>query len=94
VGAGYAFNVEVQGYKDVIRFIVGIDNTGKIVGLEVNYVNDTPGLGSKVAEPEFINGIVGQQVDASLDVISGSTISSNAVLKGIDSAAAVFGTLK
>ena len=94
VGAGYAFNVEVQGYKDVIRFIVGIDNSGKIVGLEVNYVNDTPGLGSKVAEPEFINSIVGKQVDASLDVISGATISSNAVLKGIDSAAAVLGTLK
>ncbi|HCT62590.1 MAG TPA: hypothetical protein DIC19_00605 [Erysipelotrichaceae bacterium] len=94
VGAGYAFNVEVQGYKDVIRFIVGIDNSGKIVGLEVNYVNDTPGLGSKVAEPEFINSIVGKQVDASLDVISGATISSNAVMKGIDSAAAVLGTLK
>jgi len=38
-GAGYAFNVSVQGYKDVITFIVGIDEAGEIVGFTVNYVN-------------------------------------------------------
>ena len=31
-GAGYAFNVSVQGYKDVIEFIVGFDLDGKIAG--------------------------------------------------------------
>ncbi|MDP3443216.1 MAG: FMN-binding protein, partial [Ignavibacteria bacterium] len=93
-GAGYAFNVSVQGYKDVIEFIVGIDTTGKIVGLQMNYVNDTPGLGTKVAEPEFINSIVNKNIDDKLDTISGSTISSKAVIKGIDAAIAVFESLK
>jgi len=93
-GAGYAFNVSVQGYKDVIELIVGIDITGKIVGLQVNYVNDTPGLGTKVAEPEFINSIVNKNIDDKLDTISGSTISSKAVIKGIDAAIAVFESLK
>lgn len=94
VGAGYAFNVSVQGYKDLIEFIVGIDVSGKIVGLNMNYVNDTPGLGTKVGEPEFINSIVNKTIDDKLDTITGATISSNAVIKGIDAAVAVFESLK
>ena len=94
VGSGYAFNVSIQGYKDVIEFIVGIDNSGKIVGLEITYVNDTPGLGSKVGEPEFANSIVNKSVDDKLDTISGSTISSSAVIRGIDAAVAVYESLK
>lgn len=93
-GSGYAFNVSVQGYKDVIEFIVGIDVSGKIVGLNMNYVNDTPGLGTKVGEPEFINSIVNKSVDDKLDTITGSTISSSAVIEGIDAAITVFESLK
>lgn len=93
-GAGYAFNVTVQGYKDVITFIVGIDDSGKIVGFTVNYVNDTPGLGSKVGEPEFANSIVGKNVGDKVDTIAGSTVSSAAVVKGIDAAVAVYQSLK
>lgn len=93
-GAGYAFNVSVQGYKDVIEFIVGIDTSGTIVGLNMNYVNDTPGLGTKVGEPEFINSIVNKKIDDKLDTITGATISSSAVLEGIDAAIAVYETLK
>jgi len=94
VGAGYAFNVTVQGYKDVITFIVGIDESGKIVGFTVNYVNDTPGLGSKIGDPEFANSIIGKSVGDKVDTISGSTVSSAAVVKGIDAAKAVYQSLK
>ena len=38
-GVGYAFNVSIQGYKDVIEFIIGFDLNGKIAGLKMNYVN-------------------------------------------------------
>ncbi len=94
IGSGYAFNVSIQGYKDVIEFIIGIDNSGKIAGLKMNYVNDTPGLGTKVGEPEFINSIVNKSIDDNLDTISGSTISSSAVIRGIDAAIAVYESLK
>ena len=60
----------------------------------MNYVNDTPVLGTKVGEPEFINSIVSKSVDDKLDTISGATISSSAVIKGIDAAIAVFESLK
>jgi Na+-translocating ferredoxin:NAD+ oxidoreductase subunit G len=93
-GSGYAFNVSVQGYKDVITFIVGIDESGKIVGFTINYVNDTPGLGTKVADPEFASQIIGKQVGDKVDTIAGSTVSSAAVVKGIDAAVAVYQSLK
>ncbi len=76
------------------RTDVGIDIVGKIVGLEINYVNDTPGLGSKVADPEFANSIIGSKVGDKVDTIAGSTVSSAAVVKGIDAAAAVYQSLK
>lgn len=93
-GVGYAFNVSVQGYKDVIEFIIGIDDAGKIVGLNVNYVNDTPGLGSKVGEAEFINSIINKTIHDKLDTITGATISCLAVFEGIDAAIAVYESLK
>ena len=30
-GSGYAFNVSIQGYKDVIEFIIGFDLNGKMI---------------------------------------------------------------
>ena len=94
VGAGHAFNVSVQGYKDVITFIVGIDETGTIVGFRINYINDTPGIGTKVAEPEFANQIIGSSIEDKVDTITGSTVSSAAVVIGIDAAVAVYQSLK
>jgi len=93
-GAGYAFNVSVQGYKDVITYIVGVDLTGKIVGFNVTFVNDTPGLGSKVKEPEFKQSIVGKTLGVDLDTISGATISSFAVVNGMSTVKTVFESLK
>lgn len=91
---GYAFNVTVQGYKDIIQYIVGLDTSGKIVGFVVNYVNDTPGLGSRVGDPEFKDLIVGKDTKAEFDTLTGATISSTAVIKGIGSVASVFEGLK
>lgn len=93
-GAGYAFNVEVQGYKDVISFIVAFDMNGKAVGFKVNSVNDTPGLGSRVGDPEFAQSVVGKQVGGKFDTLAGATISSSAVVRGIEAAGAVFTSLK
>lgn len=93
-GAGYAFNVSVQGYKDIITFIVGVDLEGNLVGFNVTYVNDTPGLGSKVKEPEFKQTMKGKRLNDEFDTISGATISSSAVVKGLNTVKAVFESLK
>jgi len=93
-GKGYALKVSVQGYKDVITFIVGFDLSDKIVGFKVTSVNDTPGIGSKVGEAGFASSIVGKGVSNKLDTIAGATISSSAAIRGIDAAIAVYQSLK
>jgi electron transport complex protein RnfG len=93
-GKGYALKVSVQGYKDVITFIVGFDLSDKIVGFKVTSVNDTPGIGTKVGEAAFASSIVGKGISDKLDTIAGATISSSAAIRGIDAAIAVYQSLK
>ena len=51
--AGYAALGEAQGYGGKIRAIVGMDGAAeKIIGVTVLPHNETPGLGSRIAEVE------------------------------------------
>jgi Na+-translocating ferredoxin:NAD+ oxidoreductase subunit G len=92
-GEGYAIKVSIQGYKDIITMLVGFDLNDKIVGFEVTALNDTPGIGSKVGDPEFASSIIGKTISTKLDTISGATISSSAAIRGIDAAIAVYQSL-
>lgn len=92
-GYGYAFTVSVQGYKDVITYLVGMDSTGKVVGLKVTYINDTPGIGSRVGDPEFASLVTGKSSGDQVDTLSGATISSKAALEGLKAAFSAFNAL-
>jgi RnfABCDGE-type electron transport complex G subunit len=47
---GYAFKGSGKGYSSDIKFIVGIDPEGTILGLTVLSQEETPGLGTRVEE--------------------------------------------
>ncbi|MCD6459980.1 RnfABCDGE type electron transport complex subunit G [bacterium] len=47
---GYALNGEHQGYQSIIKFMVGIDPKGKILGLRILEHGETPGLGARITE--------------------------------------------
>jgi electron transport complex protein RnfG len=47
---GYAFEVSGRGYSDDIKFMIGVDNSGKILGMSVLSHSETPGLGERVNE--------------------------------------------
>ena len=84
-GQGYMFQVETSGFKDTIKFVLGIDNDSKIVGYDVIAIAETSGIGSRVAEDDFRNTVIGKT--------TGETISSTAVVKGLDAAKAVYASL-
>ena len=92
--SGYVFSIQVQGYRNRIEYLVGISPSNTIAGYKVTYVNDTPGRGMKVGETAFINSIIGKPMAGPFDTISGATISSRAVIKGIGSAVAVYQSVK
>lgn len=95
---GRVYLVESNGYGGVISMSVGIDNSGKINGVKIISLSETPGLGSKVQEEPFISQFVGitpkqaltvvksGSKDEEINAVSGATISSKAVVKGIQAA--------
>jgi Na+-translocating ferredoxin:NAD+ oxidoreductase RnfG subunit len=93
-GVGIAYKVEVLGYAAPITFLVGFSDEGKIVGLSILDLKDTQGIGTRVNTPEFIDGVVGKSTTEGIATLSGATVSSGAVVKGIDAAKVHFNALK
>lgn len=93
-GVGIAYKVEVLGYAAPITFLIGFADDGKIVGLSILDLKDTQGIGTRVNTPEFIDGVVGKTTSDGIATLSGATVSSGAVVKGIDAAKVHFNELK
>lgn len=86
-GTGYVFFVSGAGYGGEIKMIVGISSDGTITGSKVLEHAETAGLGARITGEEFRSQFVGK--DSSLegvDTISGSTVSSKAFIKLVNSA--------
>ncbi len=83
--AGYGFIAEEKGYSSVIRIIVGVNPQAKIMGVKILRQKETPGLGAKIEGEKFLKQFKGRGVKDldDVDTITGATISSCAVIKGI-----------
>lgn len=87
---GYAFVAEPAGFQGAIRVMVGVDGDfTKITGMSVLEHSETPGLGSRIAEPVFGGQFIGKsvsdefKVEGDIDAVTGATISSTAVANGL-----------
>ena len=89
-GAGYVFMITCNGYggKGTMKLICGMDESGSIVATKTLAHNETAGMGSKTADPDYRAQYVGKTADTvgDVDVITGATYSSNYYLEGIRSA--------
>ena len=85
---GYAAGVAPLGFSGAMEVMVGVNADGSIASLKLITHGETPGLGSRVGESEYIAFYSGITIGtlADVDVITGSTISSEAVRTGIGSA--------
>ncbi len=89
---GYCVEVESNGFGGAIDIMVGVDLNGVCTGASILDQSETPGLGTKAAEPAFIDQYIGRsgtitvKTGASSDItaITGATITSRAVTKGIN----------
>lgn len=90
-GSGYVVTAQAKGYGGMLKVMVGIDSNGLITGTEVLENNETQGLGSKVSEHAFMDQYIGKDSTLEgLEVISGTTISSNAFTKAVQNAYQVY----
>lgn len=92
--AGWVVKADGQGYADKIEIIIGLDpSADTITGLFVLQQKETPGLGNKIAFPEWRNQFMrkktstplvvtkGQsQAPNAIDAVTGATISSRSVI--------------
>lgn len=82
-----------NGYNGRIELIVGIDQAGVIRNIEVLSHKETPGLGSKIRDTDFIDQFIGKSPETfnlkvkkdngDVDAISGATISSRAFSEAV-----------
>ena len=95
---GYNFTVTPKGYGGLITIIVGIASDGRVMDIKILGHNETPGLGAKAVELPFSGQFTKKAVDkfvvtklppvetAEIQAISGATITSTAVVDGVNTA--------
>lgn len=96
---GYVVSVTAkEGYDGDISFTVGVNLEQKVTGISYLEISETPGLGMKAKEDSFIAQFVDKsnieeggfvvnkdgQDGCVIDAISGATITSRAVTKGVN----------
>ena len=91
---GCCANVKSVGFGGEIDMMVAADADGKLRGVRIVTMSETPGLGSRVGEQDYLGQYEGIDVvdvaignatlDEQVDAISGATISSKAVKNGVN----------
>ncbi|MFC2019071.1 RnfABCDGE type electron transport complex subunit G [Chloroflexota bacterium] len=90
-GIGYAFLAVGKGYGGKINILVGLEDETTIKGVTVVTQLETPGLGSRITGSSFSDQFAGLNIGAvaltrdggEIDAITGSTISSRAVVEAV-----------
>jgi|LSQX01.1.fsa_nt_gb electron transport complex protein RnfG len=101
---GYTVKTNPKGYAGGIEMLTGFKLSDKsIEGITIINQSETPGLGAKAAESNFQDQFKGKDgsqpikviksgaaVDNQVDAITGATITSNAVVNGVNLSEMVF----
>lgn len=93
-GSGYVVSAGSRGYGGVVTAVVAFSKEGKILNVVMDCSTETPGMGSKAAEPAFVGNFTGKEAEvlefSDIDAVSGATITSKAALKAVDLAIEAF----
>ena len=94
---GWGIRIASRGYGGPIPMVIGMDRDGKVVGLSILSMNETPGLGARVQTEEwFLDQYLGlpegytEKDVKKLDTISGATKSSRGVRNSVIAAGAIY----
>ncbi len=91
---GYVVETVTEGYAGPIAVMVGVSNEGKVTGLVVRYLQETPGLGAEAMTDtefmaQFLNTAGEAAVGENVDSLTGATVTSKAITRCVNSAVAV-----
>ncbi|MDY3225705.1 MAG: RnfABCDGE type electron transport complex subunit G [Candidatus Faecousia sp.] len=103
--AGYAVEVAPSGFNGTVTMMVGVDTSGKVLGISIVNHTETAGLGAVAAADTaageaFRSQFVGMSGSVSVtkdggqvDALTGATITSRAVCTGVNAALSVVAKL-
>lgn len=103
--SGYAVEVKPSGFNGTVTMMVGVDTSGKVLGISIVNHTETAGLGAvAAAETAAGNAFRGQFAGMSgsvsvtkdggqVDALTGATITSRAVCTGVNAALSVVAKL-
>lgn len=98
--AGYAVQVTPSGFDGEITMMVGVDSEGKVLGISIISHTETAGLGAVAAannakgeafrsQFQGLGGNLAVNKDGGeVDALTGATITSRAIVEGVDAAVA------
>ncbi len=100
---GYAINITTpEGYGGDITFSLGVKNDGTLNGIEILSIGETAGLGMNATKDDFKNQFkdkkaeefkvtkTGAQSEDEIDALSGATITSRAMVGGVNAGLCAF----
>lgn len=100
---GYAFTVvSSEGYGGDIKFSMGVQSDGTMNGISILSIGETAGLGMNADTPEFKEQFADKKVekftytkkgaaaDNEIDALSGATVTTNAMTKGVNAGLCAF----
>ncbi len=97
---GYCIKTMPSGYGGEITMIVGVGTDGAVKGVSITSMGETPGLGSLAKEEKFLSRFIGKSGElkvnkegGEIEALSGATVTSKAVTRGVNEALAAAGEL-
>ena len=104
---GYVITVVTgEGYGGDIQFSMGVQTDGTLNGISILSISETAGLGMRADTPEFKDQLVGRNTDSfvltkngatadnEIDALSGATVTSNAMTRGLNAGLVAFHVLE
>lgn len=97
--AGYVFTTEANSYGGALKVMTGISEEGKVTGVSILSIDDTPGLGMNAKNESFRNQYLqdvpsdgfevvtgGNAGEGEINALTGATITSKAVTTAVNEA--------
>ena len=98
---GYVVITVEKGYGGAISVMTGVDLEGKVTGVNILSMSETPGLGANATKESFLQQFVGKiagigvtkdtPAENDIKALTGATITSKAVAAAVDAAIEAMG---
>lgn len=98
---GFVFTTAGKGYGGDVGVMTAVDTEGKVIGINILEINETPGLGMNAKKDSFTSQFAGQSGTLAVNkdggniaAITSATITSRAVTSAVNAALADYEEVK